>query len=168
MIGSTNTTGSSSSTEPIKAFINVTTPSEELYNRIVTCTYEVDGVAHTLLGGMSSDGTCTFGVPELTTYTITCNGVTATAEVVEENTSVSVELRLAKAILNLTTSNLNGQVVTVTVGSSTYTATFVDSKCTITLYEFGTATIACEDVTATKAVEDGGTYTVDLQQNFTL
>lgn len=162
--GSGGSSGGGSGSGTAVALINVTTPSVEFYGKLVSCAYESETGSKALVESFSDDGKCTFSVPLLTTYTISCGDVSTTVEVTEEGTVLSTELVLPKAVLNLTTSNLNGEIVTVSIGETTYTGTFVDGACTITVYVFGTATITCSETTVEQVVENGGEYTVDVTE----
>lgn len=145
----------------VKSTVEVTTTSSEFFGKTVICT---DG-SESLVNVFDENGKCSFKVRNVGTYTITCEGVSISVQVYEGETS-SVNLVIPKAFLNLTTENLNGGIVTVTVGGKTYTGTFVDNKCDFTIYEFGTATITCGTVTTTQVIEEGNTYTVDVTRPY--
>ena len=125
-----------------------------------TINVSVNGVSYT---GAFVSGKCTITVYDFGTATITCNGVSKSQTVASGNT-YSVDLSRPYATLNLTTENLDGEVITVSVGGASYTGTFANGTCSIIIYTFGTATVTCSEVTETITIADGGSYALDLTE----
>ena len=143
------------------ATLNLTTTNLNGHTVTVTC----GGNTYT---GTFASGTCTIKIYDVFgTATITSTGVSTTQAVVSGG-SYTVAMTRPFATLNLTTENLDGYAVNVSVGGTNYSGTFASGKCTIIVYTFGTATITSSETTVTQAVASGGTYTVDITEETTL
>lgn len=140
------------------AVIDLTTPN--LNGHGVTLT--VDGVTY---NGTFVDGFCRFTVYYFGTATIKSTGISTTLEVASGQTYTK-EIVRPYATLNFTTNDMEGQTVSVVINGNSYTATFSGKKCTLTLYEFGTASVSCGYATTTQLVESGGTYTINLDRPY--
>lgn len=139
------------------ATLNLTTTNLNGHTVTVTC----GGNTYT---GTFASGKCTIKIYDVFgTATITSTGV-STTQAVANGGSYTVAMTRPFATLNLTTENLDGYTVNVSVGGANYSGTFASGKCTIIVYTFGTATITSSETTVTQAVASGGTYTVDVTE----
>ena len=150
-----------------KATIKVTASagSTELYGKTVTCT----GGSEALTGTFSASGECSFTVKELAAYTLSCEGYSATATVSAFNTTVSAQIHIPKATINVETTDtsLYGKSVTCVGGDESYTGKFsANGACTFTVKTATAFTITSGNYSDTVTVKSlSAIYSVSFVVN---
>lgn len=130
--------------------------TDNLNGEVVTCSIGNESYTSYFTGG-----SVTFIVLTEGTVTLTCGTITQEINVTVGQT-YNVTMNKPSARINFTTSNLNGEVITVVIDGKSYTSIFVDNVAVIDVYNFGTASIVCEEVSTSLEVAENGIYTVDL------
>ena len=136
----------------------ITVTTTNLNGESVTCSINGESYSSVFVGGSASFTVLAEGVA-----TITCGSYTQTVNVTS-GSNYNVDITRPPATLTITTSDLNGQTVNITIAGTTYTRVFVGGQVVITLYDVGTATIICGHATSSLNVESGGSYNVTLNR----
>lgn len=154
--------GKTYTVEIIKPFAKLNFTTSDLNGKTITVTINGRTYNATFSGYVASITVYDFG-----TATITCD-YASTTQTVESGGTYSVTLNRPSCLIELNSTTLQGEAVTVTVGGNTYTGTFSSSgNCNITVYDvFGTATITSTNASTTQTVENGKTYSVTLNRPY--
>jgi len=123
-----------------------------------TVTVQIGGVTYT---GILSGGRYVFTVYEIGVAVVTCS-VLSDEITLAEGGSYTIDFTRPCATLNLTTEDLNGEVVTVSVNGKVYQGLFIDNACTVVVFEGGNATIVCSETTVTRNIVIGEVYNIEI------
>lgn len=136
----------------------ITVTTNNLNGEVITCSINGQTATETFVGGVATFNLFVEGVA-----TITCGNLTQSITVTAGGT-YNILMDRPQAVVNFTTSNLDGEIITLVVNSVSYSGVFAGGVATIIVYDFGTATIKCDEVSTTLDIAEGGSYSVDLTE----
>ena len=136
----------------------ITVTTNNMNGEVVTCTINGQSANEMFVGGVA-----TFNLFVEGTATITCGNVTKTVTVTAGET-YSISMDKPQAVVNFTTTNLNGEIITLVINGVTYSGVFANNVASIVVYDFGTATINAGEVSTTLSIAEGGSYSVELTE----
>lgn len=132
--------------------------TKSLNGEAVTCT-----IGETLLHGSFIGGTCVFMVEEEGSAVIACGDYSVTVEAVL-NMRVKAELNSPLITATVTTDNLNGEPVYLSVAGNSYTKLFTDGQAVFEIYDTGEATLVSTNCETSFTIAAGQSNTVHINR----